>query len=504
MPRSKKQVLDLKTTLVRSWSAREVRGVFVASIAVLCIAACAEDFEQEAKIIESSSRPKSVVLIINDTMRRDRVGIYGGPAKTPAFDAFAERNALFEQAYTPAPWTKPSVASLFTSLYPSQHRVLSHPREIAGVSAPTMPIDVLSDEFDTLAEFLQRSRLHTAAFVANPWMLKEFGFAQGFDVYDDSFAKWEAPGEQVSRAGLDWLEGLPKDEPFFLYLHYIDTHRPYDPLSVAELMARAEGLKADGRPVSKEGRAAIRRVVKLEEGVDLSDVDLRPSLALVELSYDKGLEAFDRALAMFMDEFRQHGMFEHTAIVITSDHGEALFERGYGNHGQGLYSDEVALPFAARFPGHTTPGMNIEAPVSLIDVMPSLFAYLEIEGKQSMAGRSLLTSLRDLDPGRCLVIEGVGGKPKNRAVLKNSYKLLWQPQKGPDGVETALFHIREDPLEANNLLASDETSQEVGTIVTSLLQSATATVRDFDAPEQTTVPLDEATKGRLRALGYLE
>src|SRR5262249_55327577 len=158
--------------------------------------------------LRSTGAPKgaNLLLVVNDATRRDRMGAYGGPARTPAFDAFASKNLLFEQAFTHAPWTSPSVSTLFTSLYPSQHGVLSNPkarqRLAPNLSEPLPRIDVLAPGLTTLAEVLRGSGYRTAAFVGNPWLQSRFGFDQGFELYDDTFASWEVKGEVVVKAAL--------------------------------------------------------------------------------------------------------------------------------------------------------------------------------------------------------------------------------------------------------------------------------------------------------------
>ena len=185
--------------------------------------------------LEQSPAHPGVVLIVNDTMRRDRVGIHGGAAATPHFDAFAREHLLFERAVTQSPWTKPSIASLFTSLYPSQHGVAADPatRDSTDVArdGALVEADVLSQDFVTLAEVLRGAGFRTAAFLSNPWLGSRFGFDQGFEIYDDSFASWGVSGRVVTREALAWLTDIGPDEPFFLYLHYIDSHRPYGRLA---------------------------------------------------------------------------------------------------------------------------------------------------------------------------------------------------------------------------------------------------------------------------------
>ena len=453
----------------------------------------------------------NVIVIVNDTMRRDRMGAYGGPAETPAFDAFAAQNLVFEHAFTQAPWTKPSIATLFTSLYPSQHGVASdpqfrNPRDVQR-SAPLVKADVLSDDFETLPEVMRAAGYRTAAFVANPWMEKRFGFAQGFEVYDDSFAQWGIKGEVVSRAALDWLNQLQPGSKFFVYVHYLDSHMPYGVLDRQDLARRSAQLAADTRPLNEPAALAVRTIPRFADRVSPLAEGYRPTLSLVELSYDSGLRQFDDALASFLDGFAKHWAFDNTAIIITSDHGEALFERGYGNHGNGLFDDEVAIPLAARFPGTRPEHKRIGCPVGLIDVMPSLCTYLGLQCPTPMFGTSFISAAGRTDSQRrYIVTEGVAQRPGHRAIRNETYKLIWETEQLADGKKRenpySLYDIAADPRERHDLLTSAERNSQTERVFTTLASALRDAVPAYAEPVKTYAPVDPQTRERLRALGY--
>jgi len=472
--------------------------------------------------LEAAPPAASLVLIVNDTMRRDRVGAYGGPARTPVFDAFAGENLLFRRASTPAPWTKPAVASLFTALYPSQHGVRDDPRLPArnGDAGRVRSADVLATSLVTLAEVLRDAGFRTAAFVSNPWMGRPFGFDQGFEHYDDGFARFDAPGEVVSRAGLDWLAGLGTDERFFLYLHYVDAHQPYGRLSTAEVLSRREQLEADRRPISPEARAILREL-RTEGGESLLlATPAHPSRALIELAYDRGISEFDAALGSFLQGLASHPADARTAVVITSDHGEALFERGYGNHARALHEDELAIPLAARLPGVRAGDRVVDCPVTLIDVMPTICHYFGLACPATATGRSWLVDAQgphDADAGlaadRYVAAEGVPGLPEHRAIRNRRFKLIYEPggRLGPNLVRDveagrrypySLYDLDADPGETRNLLAevphAEETEEAFATLSTALPE----VVPPFDTPAPASAPLDPDLEQRLRDLGY--
>lgn len=433
-------------------------------------------------------------------MRRDRVGIHGGTASTPHFDAFARGNLLFEKAASQAPWTKPSIATLFTSLYPSQHGVVKQPRDMEKGDGPAVLSDlvteVLSHDFVTLAETLSSSGFQTAALVGNPWMAKPFGFSQGFSRYDDSFASWAVPGEVISQAALEWLGQIQTEDRFFLYLHYMDSHRPYPPLDTAEIRRQADRLRSDTRPLPQGMRKNLPRPLQQV----LASMGIEPSLGLVDMNYDSGVEAFDQALGQLLQGFSSHPAFEHTAIVVTSDHGEALYARGYGNHGRGLYEDEVSIPLAMRLPGVSTEDFRDNRLVGLIDLMPTLLDYLGIEIPGMAQGQSLF---QPTSSERCLVTEGVANKPTHRAIRLQDYKLLWQPEGGPGGRTKALFHLEMDGDETRNLLTGKQQTQAQA-IFADLQKRGATEVIPFNVTPGASVPLDPDIAEQLRAIGYLE
>lgn len=460
--------------------------------------------------LQLRARPErtSLVWIVNDTMRRDRVGAYGGPARTPHFDRLARKNLLFARAFSAAPWTKPAIASLFTGLRPSQHRVLNASGLRTG-SPGVRETDVLGDSRRTMAEVLRTADFHTAAFVSNPWMDAALGFGQGFETYDDSFARFDASGDLVTRAGLAWLEALPDDARFFLYLHYIDAHLPYGQLSVEEVSAARARLESDDRPLSSEAEGMLRRLRSREGGSLMMATGAPPSLALLELAYDRGIAEFDAALGAFLDGARALPSWGRAAVVVTSDHGEALFERGYGNHGRALYDEEVAIPLGARMPGVESDGGVVDCAVELIDLMPSFCDYLEVECPPLLAGASFLGSN---GAARYLAAEGVPYEPEHRAVWNRRYKLVYEPG-GPLRPDLkrdtergrarpwSLFDLEADPAERRDLLDDGEPTPETEAVFEALreaLESRPAAVPGSGE----TVPLDPELQRRLEALGY--
>lgn len=518
------------------------RRACAALIAMAALLACARDRELPTGPIEAcdavawdaAPRPRNVILVVNDTMRRDRAGVYGGFARTPGFDAVAGQGFYLTRAVAQAPWTKPSIATLFTGLYPSQHGALTHPmipaEDTGQRRSQAIETDVLADRLVTLAERLHGAGYRTAGFVANPWLQARFGFAQGFDEYvlvpgevdpregsllgvvDPALAH-AAHGEAVSRAGVEWLARRQGGQPYFLYLHYMDSHGPYPALDAEDLARGRARIASDRRALSEPASAALEgwrrlRVAELPSEPVLGSAEAPLRLAHLELAYEKGIERFDRALVSLLAALDAQPDAADTAVLVTSDHGEAFFERGWGEHGYDLFDEVLGVPFAARMPGVTTHGA-VACPFGLIDVTATLCAYLGVDCPQPDFGVSLLSPPPPAPARsrRYLVSEAVIGRPRNRAIRNAYYKLLWEPQGRPRALEpappSALFAIEDDPLEQHDLIARPRPSRPARIAFDTLSAQVGIAVPPFAAPQER-APLDEATRARLEALGYLK
>jgi arylsulfatase len=480
-------------------------------VGVLVVAtACSRDANVEGvgacRELRGAAREAQVpiVLVVNDTMRRDRLGAYGGPARTPAFDAFARENLRFNAAYTQAPWTRPAMASLFTGLLPSQHGVgMEQGAERATPRA-------VAPEITTLAEVLRAAGYRTAAFVSNPWMETRFGFDQGFDLYDTSFARWgldneeaKLPGVEISAKALDWIATLPPGTPYFLFVHYLDSHRPYPSLHPQELEAHQQQIRADARVLSEAETIELRKLVRIDSKPGaLAPMLMEPKLAMLELAYDKGIEHFDFALERLLEGLASSAAGRRAAIVITADHGEALYERGYGNHGRGLHDDELAIPLAMKLPGVVGPKGGISCLTGLVDVLPTLCSYLGLACPEGLAGRDLLAPRATR---RYLVSEAVGVAPRHRSIRNEDWKLIWQPDGAPEGKRAnpySLYEIAVDPGETRDLIdARDPALRAVAERLEAELQAAGPALPQQTAPN---VQIDKPVRERLRQLGYVE
>jgi len=267
----------------------------------------------------------NIVYVVMDTLRRDRLGLYGYERRTtPRLDAFAREGLVFEDAYTTSSWTWPSTASLFTGRLPDSHGVKSS-------KACT-----LSQRLPTLAEALQARGYSTAAFVGNPIVEPNRYFDQGFETFEVEVPKFRM-SDEVMPAALQWLE-THAPVRFFLYLHLVDPHTPHRP-HPAEAARLELPLPPAGWP---------------ERGLDGVPSDPAPTPEISEYSsqlYDASVATGDRWFGVLLDELDRLDLSERTIVVFTSDHGEELFEHGRHGHGHEVFDELVRAPLVMRGPG---------------------------------------------------------------------------------------------------------------------------------------------------------
>jgi arylsulfatase A-like enzyme/Tfp pilus assembly protein PilF len=289
--------------------------------------------------------PAANVLIITlDTTRADRIGAYGyEPIETPHLDRLAAEGVLFENAVSSIPLTLPAHSSLMTGLHPPRHGV----RDNGGY--------FLDDRHTTLAERLGPSGRRTYAAVGAFVLHHLWGLNQGFEVYDDEFAKSGAKshellrvqrvGSQVTDRALEWLE-QHRDEPFFAWLHFYDPHHPYEP----------------------PGEYGERYAAEPYDG---------------EIAYT------DHQVGRVLDYLRESGRYDSTLIIVAGDHGEGLGDHHEPDHGIFLYESTVRIPLIVRAPHETYRG-TVAGVVRDVDVMPTVLDYLDLEAEPGIQGTSLL------------------------------------------------------------------------------------------------------------------
>jgi len=437
-----------------------------------------------------NERPSFIVLLV-DTLRADYLGAYGFEgAISPNLDRLAAESLLFENCFANAPWTKPSIATLFTSLPPAVHGVTGMGREIWSGEGGLM--EVLPKEAETIAERFQGAGYRTAAFVANPFISPRYGFSQGFDLFE----RKETTAALLSSASA-WVSERAKshEPPVFLYLHVMDVHGPYDaPRRDYETVLRQMGEGPPGTLTEEE----YARIPAYLREIDWATEQERYRLKAWRARYGADVHALDREIGPFLDELRTSGLLDRAYFVLTSDHGEELMEHGGWNHGNNLYDHQLHVPLLIRKPLAEDAGRRIAALVSLVDLMPTLSAAGGVEAPPGILGRDFSTLLRGgKSAGTAAVFAGaVNENPRIRGVRTLSHKLIWDEERG----EIELYDMLGDPKECRNL--SEDDGSTVLRMKTYLRENLERTeARGALAPH--VAPMDDELRDRLKALGYV-
>ncbi len=421
--------------------------------------------------------PSAVVLIIVDTLRADHVGAYGHDRPTtPHLDRRIRQGHRFEHAYSTAPWTLPATASLYTGLYPERHG--------AGYRFGELRFSSLADEVETLAERLAAEGFATAAVIANIYLSPQFGLQRGFGRFVDlggDHKRAAAAADRVVDQALAWLPEL--GDRFFLVVHLIDPHLPYDapaPLSGRFTRGESSSLKP---PIVKK-KSITKRLGELGE----------PEHELIAAAYDEEIAFADLQLARLFERLEHNGVLEEGLVVLTSDHGEELFDHQGFEHGHTFYQEILRVPLVFWGRG-VEPGSSAEV-VSLVDVAPTVLEAVGSAFSGSVDGTSLWPALAGgpLPGARTVGAQWNFHGPKQSAVLAWPFKLIVGGSQ-----RRQLFDLESDPGETRNLARENRArlralDAELDALLTQRMPAEGTVETD----------LEDRTRRQLEALGYVD
>jgi len=450
---------------------------------------------------EKTLEKPNVLLIVVDSLRPDYLGIYGFKGEiSPAIDEWAQRSILFTNAFSAAPWTLPSLASLFTSTSPLLHRV-TDAGWVAGLrdrgigeekvvlfgkqmklyeAAAEIAIPKLPEGMPTLAEAFRNSGYRTAIFSAAPWLNSKRGLPRGFEYGVDEptwldecpFGKCSRPARVLMRDALNWFT-LPRRKPFFAYMHFMDVHLPYECSREDFSLLFDSPSLGENIWLSDEEFNLLTPELKASGGFSMDRHIIR-NVKSWKACYAGGVRNFDRAFRVFFQKLKESGLLEKTVIVFTSDHGEEFMEHGKWEHGKTLFDTALRVPLIISLPLMSDPSpQKITDNVSLLDLMPTLLALAGIKTESTvLEGRDLTGLLRKKggEP-RLLLAAGIERYPFRVAGRLGDFKVildladnlgiaeaygektfLWQlPREG------VVFNTKADPGERFNLEDRDAT-----------------------------------------------
>lgn len=301
------------------------------TLVFICLSLCLSGSACEKPEARPPARP-NMVLITLDTLRADHLGCYGYTRDTsPRIDAFAECATLYTRSRAVAPWTIPTHASLFTGKLPFEHG--AHTFKVAR---PRNNVNPLARHHLTLAEALQSEGYETGAFVANwAYMGTRWQLDQGFTTYHHEYAY----AGKLNRRIFKWVDAHGA-EPFFLFINYIDTHRPYNTTPRPGLL---------DRPVVRDqGQLLNLLISKVMPGHGPIPHAL---VRKVVDQYDTAIANVDEQFGALLDKLETMGVYDNTVIVVTSDHGEFLGEHRLVEHSKDVYEEVLWVPLIIKYPG---------------------------------------------------------------------------------------------------------------------------------------------------------
>ena len=427
----------------------------------------------------SPDRPEwNVVLVVVDTLRADHLSLYGYERPTsPALEAFAEDAVVFDRAWSQAGCTFPSVNSILTSKAPQLF--LGQPEKRIGIP----------EAYPSLQERLAAEGWATAAVSssiivrATPSKVnKHGGFGRGFETFDESCE--QKPAECVNERAFELLDRLP--EPFFLYLHYLEPHAPYQP---PETHIESFADEYDGPGWVQRGNTLRVRKNLYMDGPDvgLTEADVDHFRAL----YDDEVRYFDSQLGELLERLRADGLLDRTLLVIASDHGEEIMDHGHMSHCRDLAWDTVLrTPLVIAVPSSAEPGTRTAVAQNL-DIVPTILDYLRLPfDPDDLDGRSLRPLIEDDRPVHRYVFAAQGTM---RAVSDGRFKLVHDLETE----RSRLYFLETDPEETLDVAASHP---EIVALREKVLLDW---VEEVEGSLARGLELSRESRAVLEALGYL-
>ncbi len=377
------------------------------------------------------ARRPDVFLISIDTLRADRVSAYGHSRKTtPFIDGLAAEGARFERAYSTTSWTAPALVSMLTSSYPTRHGVGQAPEGKRG------RWEVIPEDLPNLAELFRDHGYRTFGLTANFGLPPERGFGRGFDEYRCVGA---VDLEVVRQAAEPWLARLHEGGPWLFWLHLFDPHAPY--------LARERWLDSV-EPLPRPRFEALDDLPANDLQAMAGSLDAE-RLDYLRALYDSEIRAVDEYLR---EIFTVVPRARDALVVFVADHGEEFLEHGGVLHGRTLFEEVIRVPLIVRFPDRRLAGTVREAPVSIVDILPTLTEAAGIPTPAGIAGVSLFGPEARHDPGsRPLVAELIRGAGL-RAWIDGRWKYVADSENPQND---ALFDLESDPGELRDLAAEE-------------------------------------------------
>jgi arylsulfatase A-like enzyme len=460
----------------------------------------------------------NILLVTTDSLRADR--LRSGDGLTPCIDAIAEEGVEFQQAITHGHGTPVAFPAILSGTYPMLYGGCSQ-------LSPKRPI---------LARSLREAGYETVAFTSNPHLFDKYGYEVGFDEFnqyektgnggernnrhsvlehvrlsvqshiDDSSRIYDlarqiyyflltatderpyAPADEINQHVLDWLDCRESETPFFMWVHYMDSHYPFYQDDKTLSAIGAESIS------TREQRRVNRLMNESPERLSDNDVEVLTTL------YDAETYFVDQEFGQLLDGLNERGLRDDTLVVVTSDHGEAFGEHGGFGHYKALYEELVRVPLVIDPPKKTT--ATVEQQVGLADLAPTFLEYAGVDTSTEgpFSGESLWPLIGN-GRSRSRDERHVVGHGDPLGVRTTKWKYIWWDRDGDEPLDAELFDLKTDPDETTDV--SDEYPEVIAAFddyLSGHIWEAEATadaLTDDAAPD-----IEQTTKDQLEALGY--
>ncbi len=382
----------------------------------------------------------NVVIALFDSLRADHLGPYGAAAPhTPVLDQFASEGTVCANAFSNSSFTRTSVASLLSGVYPDTHKTL----ELQSALPPGVPY---------LPEELKKAGYRTCFLHKSIHVGAQYGFGRGCDVFQDvtgidaeAGCVDDAPArrwEILLNRHLAPFVAQGQGEPFFLYLHENDPHAPYTPPPAFDHYAKPE----------YPGRArGFSNIMSVLMPVNTGALKLEPAdIQYYHSQYMGEVELIDTYFGCLLDWLQKNGLADNTVVLFISDHGEAFLEHGCIQHSTNLYQEALGIPMIWRAKGFIPPGARNPSRTEQVDVAPTLLDLLGLGIPPQMQGRSLLRSMvspDENDPGKPLFAKlGLAASVQDSVRFQN-WKLIRRCVGGRKLSTCELYNLDTDPAE---------------------------------------------------------
>ena len=460
--------------------------IFIALSSIGC-----SDKPQPAKP-QNTGAGINILLITIDTLRSDHLSTYGYPRSTsPNIDKLGATGIVFERAFTYWPKTRGSFAAMFTGLYAAQHGLTVRDRDLP--------------EFNqTMAETFSAAGFRTAAAIDNGNLDAALGFSQGFDSYEQTWLSEEselARTEAITRFAENYL--TQQDEtPFFLWLHYVNPHAPYQPPVNKLKQFRGDGLVPRG--------PKLPLVTGYHGGINKKHVAVEGEFYWGDYidRYDAEILVSDEHVGRVINTLEETGQKQNTLVILTSDHGESLGEHDYFfDHGNDLFNPSLRIPLILSLPGILPSGKREPSVVSSLDIFPTVLDLSQVSYPPGLSGKSVLPTIR-----------GTKSRLHNQMFFQNDQHLFaisngrLKVIRNPKNGTFSLYDMHLDPTEEENLYYGSESViaplqaelQSFQTQTVAWQQITSGKRAEGKNPSLPDSKLNKKTLDVLRHLGYIE